>query len=502
MRTSISVLCLVILSFLLGYVRDLLIAWKYGGTWMADSLFVALLLPMFFENLSGIALKDAVLPHLYALRQQGLNVLRKQFRRLQFSVWAIGMGLTLVVALGAPLWLKLLMPGWENERINEFMWVFQLASILIFAQSVLYFQTAVFNSEGYFVLPMTRTVLFNIGAIIAMLLVETNIALVVMGILITQLLLLVVMQIILKKACLVHTTVDSASPLDRTSLARYLMPLLAIAFTQQLCFVVERILCSYMQEGSIAQLSYAFRIATIPLALYIFSALSLIYPRLSLTWLRRQDEDFARLLQHTIFVTFVFLVPAAIVLITLSVNVITLLFQRGAFGEEQTIAIAPLLSTYGIGLPAIGMTLLCGRVLVLMNRGWQFVALTMLSSLLIICIDIGAYQKYGVLGLSVGYSVGNWFQAAVSLIMIKWGLPTFRPWASLLRWMAVCLLVYCGVMAIMTPNLGWMGMLLSCAGVFAACLVLLFVFGERRIMYRDFWKIFLNHHISSIQNHE
>ncbi|MDR2881329.1 MAG: hypothetical protein LBV29_05465, partial [Azoarcus sp.] len=468
MRTSLSISFLITLSFLLGYARDLLVAWRYGGTWMADSFFVALLLPSFFENLLGITLRDAVIPYLYALRQKGLDILQQQFRRLQLFVWTTGFGVAAVVVLGATLWLKLLMPGWESKQISEFLWVFRLAGALIFVQTVLCFQTAVFNYAGRFVLPVTRTVLSNICAIGVLFYTGKSVGSVIAGILFGQFFLLAVMRFMLKKVLLTHHAVGDPLSSARPSLIIYLMPLLIVTFSQQICFVVERILCSYMAEGSIAKMSYAYRIAIIPMTLYIFSALSLIYPRLSLSWLRRQNEDFVQLLHYGVVLTLVFLAPAAVVLTSASSSVVTLLFQRGAFGPEQTIVTASLLSVYGFGPPAVGMTLFCGRILVLMGKGRQFAALAVLSALSIICIDIAVYDTYGVLGLAVSYVVCNWIQALISLILIARYVPTFQPWGSLVRWIGACLLVYCGVLITMTSNFGWMKLLLTCASVFAA----------------------------------
>lgn len=493
MSPSAAIACLVVLSFSLGYVRDLLVAWRFGGSWVADSLFVALMLPVFFENLLGVALRDAVIPHLQALRLQGATILQQQFQRLQAVVWMGGLVVTAIVALGAPLWLAMLMPGWGSERVEEFIPTFQLAGALIAAQTVLYFQTAVFNAGGRFLLPMTRTVLLNLGAIVALAYTTTTVGLVVTAMLMGQLLLLGVMQTRLKELVVARVPADSGTAPGGPSLIGYFVPLLIVAAAQQVCFVVERVLGSYMAEGSIAHLSYAFRIGTIPLTLFALSSLALIYPAFTVTWLDRRDEHFAKLLHQALSVTFVFLAPAAALLSATSSDVISLLLERGAFGAEQTAAASPLLTVYGIGLPAMGLTLLTGRILIAMQKGAQYAVLTVMCSLLIVAIDLAIYRSHGAFGLAVGYVVGNWLQALVSVVLIARHTPKFNPWGSMLRWAGASLLVYWTVLTL-APTSSWPGLLLSCVFAFIACLALVFGMGERHILQARFWRMALGNH--------
>ncbi|HAQ24534.1 MAG TPA: virulence factor, partial [Pseudomonas sp.] len=64
MNASLIILALTVASFLLGFLRDLFIARAFGLSWQADLIFVALILPMFFENFLGLALRDAMIPYL------------------------------------------------------------------------------------------------------------------------------------------------------------------------------------------------------------------------------------------------------------------------------------------------------------------------------------------------------------------------------------------------------------------------------------------------------
>ena len=462
---------------------------------MADSLFVALMLPVFFENLLGVALRDAVIPYLQMAKLRGIAVLRHCVRRFQARAWIGGFAVTSVVAFGASIWLKVLVPGWGPERVDEFVWVFQLASVLIAVQTILYFQAAVFNASGSFVLPMMRTVLLNLGAIVALAISASvdSVGWVVAGMLLGQLLLLGIMQN--KMSAVSEINISTRAPEVQTmpSISGYFLSLLVVAAAQQACFVLERMLATYMPDGSIAQLSYAFRIGTIPLTLFSFSVLTIIYPAFTSIWLEQKKDDFVRLLQQGSTMTLVFLVPAAVVVTACASNVIALLLQRGAFGAAQTAATAPLLAIYGIGLPAMGLTLFAGRVLVAIHEGRLFAMITVVCSLVIVIVDLVVYKTHGAFGLALGYVLGNWLQALMSLIMVTRRIKSYKPYASLIRWGIAALLAYWILLIVPYAN-NWIELFLTCIGTFILCLAIVAGLGERRLLETHFWRLMSPRH--------
>ena len=90
MNTSLIILVLAIASFLLGFLRDLFIAKNFGLSWEADLIFVALILPVFFENFLSLALRDSMIPYLQKLRSQSEALFISVARWLYWRVMLIG----------------------------------------------------------------------------------------------------------------------------------------------------------------------------------------------------------------------------------------------------------------------------------------------------------------------------------------------------------------------------------------------------------------------------
>lgn len=487
MRQSIVIAFLVSFSFVLGYGRDLLVAWQYGVGGLADSLFVALMLPVFFENIFGVALRDTLIPYLQELRSKAAEAMVLSMRRLQAATWLIGVAASILVGFGAQAWLDALVPGWGLEKVEDSLWPFRLGALLIAVQTVLYFQTAVLNVEGRFILPMWRTVLLNVGAILAVLLSPQNVAWVVIGMVIGQFSLLVVQQIGLRFPQTKHG-LENLGAVRRHSLLRLMMPLLIATAAQQACFIAERVFASFLDDGAIAQLTFAFRISTIPLTLFAFSALALFYPAFSEAWLKSDERSFSQMLQQAIGIAMVFLVPASVLMAAQPTSVISVLLERGVFGAAETTSIAPILAVYGLALPGMGFTLLSSRILLSQGRGQSLMVLSIVCASLVIVLDFMLYRTLGVLGLALAYGIGSWVQAVASFSLIARSRMNILCLSPFMRWAAAAMICFFSIRYMQAPQ-GVIELLAFCCVSLVAHLICVRLLGDDQIFSPEFWSI-------------
>ena len=75
--------------------RDFLLARRLGATFLADVVFISFLLPNFVENVLGVALRDALIPHLIAARG---NMTAAGYRRHVRTLGLATLGVSLTLA--------------------------------------------------------------------------------------------------------------------------------------------------------------------------------------------------------------------------------------------------------------------------------------------------------------------------------------------------------------------------------------------------------------------
>lgn len=485
MNASLVILALTVASFLLGFLRDLFIARAFGLSWEADLIFVALILPLFFENFLGLALRDAMIPYLQRLRSQSQALFETVGRWLYWRVTLIGIGTSALAILTSYWLLNLLAPGWSDAQVSAGQLVFCVGALLVAVQAVLYCQGALLNMDDIFIMPMTRTVLLNAGAIIGILLFEPRGMVIFIGMLLPQLALIVLQH---RRIHYLRggRTVETHGHAGSFGLA--FAPVLVAAGAQQGCILAERMFASFLEEGSITMLSFAFRIVTIPLTLYAMSVLSVLFPRFVSSWSDTNHAEHAALVRKGLLATLLFLVPASVALCSFPQTVVSVLLERGQFGASQTVATASLVVIYAAGLPAQGLALLWGRVLLAQHQARLFLAITLISSALTVGLDALLYRSYGAEGLALAFTAGAILQATFMGLYVRRASPAGIAAGVLLRWVATAAAVFAALHWAPAPH-GLLQLCLYIAMVLAAFAVGVLVLGERDLFKPSYWSM-------------
>lgn len=485
MNASLIILALIIASFLLGFLRDLFIAKAFGLSWEADLIFVALILPMFFENFFGLALRDAMIPYLQKLRSQSETLFAAVGRLLYWRILVIGVLLSGVAIVSSHWMLMMLAPGWTDAQIASGRLVFCVGALLVAVQAVLYCQAALLSMDNVFILPMTRTVMLNAGAIIGILLFEPTGMVIFIGMLLPQLALILIQH---RRIGYLHGSDDGSTQGHSGKFGLAFAPILLAAGAQQACILAERMFASFLEDGSITMLSFSFRIVTIPLTLYALSILAMLFPQFASSWNDGDHSSHAAMIRKGLLATLLFLVPATVVLFSFPETVVSVLLERGAFGSAQTAATASLVAIYALGLPAMGLALLWGRALLAQHRTRAFLWVTLISSALTVGLDAVLYRPYGAEGLAIAFSSGATLQALLMGVCVYRTSPRGLGAPLLLRWLATAAVVGLALHGLPTPH-GLLQLCLYIGLALAGFAIGVGLLGERDLFKPGYWSI-------------
>lgn len=485
MNTSLVILAITIASFLLGFLRDIFIAREFGLSWQADLIFVSLILPLFFENFLGLALRDAMIPYLQRVRRESEELFRAVAGWLYWRISLAGAGTALLIILTSYWILSLLAPGWTVEQLDAGQLVFCVGALLIAVQAVLYCQSALLNMDSVFILPMSRTVLLNAGAIIGILIFGPNGIVIFAGMLVPQLVLIVIHH---RRLGYLGGSTEAAGKGRGGDFGMALAPVLLAAGAQQSCILAERMFASYLDEGSISMLSFAFRIVTIPLTLYAMSVLGVLFPRFVSSWSDNDLSAHAVLIRKGLLATVLFLVPAAVVLSSYPQAVVSVLLERGEFGAAQSGATASLVVLYALGLPAMGLAMLWGRVLLAQNQSRLFLIITLISSALTVGLDAALYGKYGAEGLAFAFAAGSTVQALFMGFYVYRASPAGLAPGVLLRWLITAISIGALLHWAPAPH-GLLELCLYIVAVLIAFAVGVGILGERDLFKPAYWSM-------------
>ncbi len=349
-----------LLSRILGFVRDILVAAILGAGPVADAFFIAFKFPNVFRRLFAEGAFNAAFVPLFAgkLEGEGRDV-AKAFgeQAMAFLFWLL-LVLLIVMELAMPWAMRLFAPGFLDEP-EKFTLAVELTRItfpyLLFI-SLVSLLAGVLNSLNKFAAAAATPVLLNlclIGAILGLTpYLETPghaLAWGVFGAGIVQFGWLV--WHCTRNDMVLRLRLPRWGADVKTMVGRIIPGALG-AGIYQVNMLVDMIIATLLPTGSISFLFYADRINQLPLGVVGVAVGTALLPTLS-RQLRSNDEQAAmnslnRALEFSLFLT----LPAAGAYLVMADPIVSVLFERRAFSATDSQATAAALLVYAVGLPA------------------------------------------------------------------------------------------------------------------------------------------------------
>lgn len=415
-----------LVSRILGFLRDLLMASVLGAGVYSDMFFVAFKLPNLFRRIFGEgAFVQAFLPAYVRARYKGMFALDVLIR-----FFLLLLVFSLLVTLLSKEATSLIAYGFSEELITETaplvalnFWYLNLIFLVTFLGALLQHKN-LFWPTAY------GPALLNVALIGALLYSlgkpgEEVVWIVSYGVLIgggLQLLLLIPSLNRYRIGRLLRVGRDKkahkkqAASEDWNRFKQKFLPALVGGSAAQFSAFIDTLLASFLVAGSISYLYYANRIFQLPFALFALAVSTALFPSISKA-LKFGDESKALELLRGNFWLLLFLLSLfSVGGMVMAEEVIWLLFERGEFTRENTLITAEVLRAYLLGLIPFGLAKLLSLWLLANEQQKTAAKATVYSLLVNILFSLLLIAPLGVVGLAIASSIGGvallWMNAA------------------------------------------------------------------------------------------
>lgn len=357
MRSFATVGGWTLVSRILGFVRDIFMAKYIGAGAVADAFFVAFSLPNMFRRFFAEGAFNAAFVPMFTKKHATSKTEAEDFARDAYWLMASVLIVFSVLAmLAMPLLVWAMAAGFGGDDRFDMAVIFgRIAFPYILFISLTALLSGMLNAIGRFAAAAAAPVLLN-GAFIAALLMGAHYGWP-MGLTISWavpvggIAQLAVVWIAVRRA---GFRLRFRLPRLTPELKRLLIiaaPAVLAGGVVQINLIVGRQVASFT-ENAISWLSYADRLYQLPLGVVGIAVGVVLLPelarRLRLGEEERARDAFSRGMEFSLALT----LPAAVALVVIAQPLISVLFERGAFGREDAINTALALAVYGLGLPA------------------------------------------------------------------------------------------------------------------------------------------------------
>ncbi|MCX7890881.1 MAG: murein biosynthesis integral membrane protein MurJ [Burkholderiales bacterium] len=358
LRALATVSGMTLVSRILGFVRDAIIARMFGAGLATDAFFVAFRIPNLLRRLFAEgAFSQAFVPVLAEYRNREGEAGTK--RLVDRTATLLALALLAVSALGvavAPLVIYVSAPGFAAtpEKFELTVAMLRITFPYILFISLVSLAGGVLNTWSRFAIPAFTPTLLNVAFIAGALFFAPYFHPPVM-VLAWAVFAGGVLQLALQVPALARLGM-----LPRWDLAwrdpgvRRILVLMGPAVigvsVSQVSLLLNTIFASFLETGSVSWLYYADRLMEFPTGLLGVALGTVLLPSLARHHSTGASEAYAALLDWGLRLTLLLALPAAVALAILAVPLIATLFMHGAFDAHDLLQTRKALVAYSVGL--------------------------------------------------------------------------------------------------------------------------------------------------------
>lgn len=364
-KTAGMISILTLMSKVLGFLREIMIASRFGSGMRTDTYFVAMTATVLIVGTIGAALKTTLIPIFSEVEgRHGIRGKLKFLNNIFNLVLVLGIFVVVIGYIISPLTIRILASGFEGEqfqlavKLNRIGLPIALFLGLTHVFTGLLDSSEIFGPSAISGLPYNAVFLIYLafvgtGANISTLMIVTVIA--------SSTQFLILIPAVRHMGYRYKFRINLRDRYLRKGL--YLvLPVLIGSAVQQINIVVDRTLASGLETGSISALTYASRINDMVIAVFIMAITTVIFPKLSRAFSNDDSEETNKILGQGINIILLITVPATIGLLLLAEPLVHLFFERGSFDARDTYMTSQALKFYSLGLVGFSLRLMLNKV--------------------------------------------------------------------------------------------------------------------------------------------
>ena len=414
-----------LISRILGYLRDILIAIFLGASIFADAFFVAFRLPNTFRRLFAEGTFNAAfIPSYTSAKIEDKKKGKKFADDVLSTLFLILLFIVTIVEIFTPYLIYIIAPGFLEDQI-KFNLAVELTRItfpfLLFV-SLSSFFAGILNSNNKFAAAAAAPIILNVVLILSLtysFIQGLDYA--------KQLSYGVTIAGIIQLLFLIYITKRFYEPAFNFSLKlsskvkfffKKLLPSILSSGVTQINILVGTIIASF-QTGAVSYLYYADRVYQINLAIAGIAVGTVSLPVLSKAFKMNNVKKISNIQNKSFELSLLFSIPASFGLILASEEIVNALFGYGSFSIKDVEMTAAALKFFGYGVPAFALIKILSNFFFARDNTKTPFYISLIIVFLNILISVSFFNKIGFVIIPIATSISTWVGVFIYIYLLN-----------------------------------------------------------------------------------
>jgi putative peptidoglycan lipid II flippase len=420
---SIGIITVIaILSKFLGFFREAVIANYFGASNLTDSYFVAYMIPTLMFTALGMAISTGIMP-IYINEKKENEKKATEIVSVLFTIFIIiTIAIILISYFYAYELTSLIAPGFDEDQLllTTKLTKIMLPSLLFFVLASL--ATGILHANNKFVAASMMSIPQNLAIIIAIIFFSNKYGItgLIVGTFIGTVLRYLILHPQFRKYKIgLNFSFKKNKEVIKSSFKLF-TPIIIASIALQLNGVVDRMIASDLEAGSVSALNYGNTLMYLPLGVIVMSIITVLYP-LVVKKAKENSKAFMDIsLKGIITISYV-AIPIFIIMIISKESIINITLKRGAFDEDAARLTVQAFYFYCFGMIFIALKDYLMKCFVAIDNTRITMTSSVLSVLCNIFLSFLLAKVMGVGGIALATSIAMGIQTIIllSVLIIK-----------------------------------------------------------------------------------
>jgi len=414
-----------IISRILGYLRDILIAIFLGTSLVADAFFVAFRIPNTFRRLFAEGTFNAAFVPSYTSELTKSKSNSKKFADQIFNLLLLSLFfLVLIIEIFMPIFVSLIAPGFvgNDEKLELAISLTRITFPFLMFVCLASFFAAILNSYNKFAAASAAPIILNLVLIgilfFGRLLDDQIVYYLSYGVSIAGFLQTIFLYKFVNKFYSIKFIFKYSITKPVKIFFKKLLPSIFSSGVTQINILVGTIIASF-QASAVSYLYYADRIYQINLAIAGIAIGVVVLPQLS-KYVQMNKKNKINLIQNKALELSMFLsIPATMALMIGANEIVSALFGYGSFDEVSVSNSAKALYFFSLGLPAFAFIKVFSSFFFANHDTKTPFYISLISVILNIVISLYYFRDVGFIIIPIATSISSWFNSIILFICLN-----------------------------------------------------------------------------------
>lgn len=348
-RTVFAVSAIVIVSKLVGFLREVVIAEQFGTSREYDIFLLAISAPLFFQLVVMRATNFLTVP-LLSKKSTDNNYQnnRHNLWSLFNSLFFVALFLTLAVIPAAPYFVRWIGTGLAGDKLDQAIFFCRAISVTILLGFLEAFLRSALNVKKQFAYPAAGTIILNLTVIGSIYLFseKISVAAILVGLAIGLFLQVIFLLLRLWNGEIFESfNLKLFGPGIRKALAVGGL-IMMVELMMTTFFLIDRYFASDLSAGAVAAIKYAGVLVMLPVSVVGFTIAAVTFPYISEKAETRETGEFASLVNSSLSLALVLALPCGLFYYMFSSELVTAVFYYGAFDLTSVAKTAMVLKMF------------------------------------------------------------------------------------------------------------------------------------------------------------